>query len=376
MSAVHSSLLHGGPASARRLLSFRFLSLLALLLISVSCIEVQQSLVLNADGAGVCRIALRLATASVPDALVVQAKKDAPEGWREVQDTTAEGVRTIVYETEFADVSKLSDEEAQYSFKTVAAFPKADHYFEIAFKKGSQAAFPITVTVRMPGKVVESNGKLTSESEVMWELTGYRAGWSLQVHSTTTALQQYWKFGAIVLGLIVVGKLFRGRQRTVVPPPPPMAAAAIMPQAPPPAPMQGVPPQVPIPPLPLVQQPPPAPAEQPGGTIVITRSELGRVDVTAGPLAGRSFEVTSQGITIGRAPGCEIQIQDGRVSSKHLWIGLRGGVVMAEDAGSTNGTFLGAISSGRIKSVALKDGDIIIVSAVDVCVMQYRAPVG
>ena len=54
---------------------------------------------------------------------------------------------------------------------------------------------------------------------------------------------------------------------------------------------------------------------------------------------GESFVVGS-GITIGRAPGIEVHIEDTYASGHHARIYDRAGLVYVEDMNSTNGTFL------------------------------------
>jgi hypothetical protein len=46
------------------------------------------------------------------------------------------------------------------------------------------------------------------------------------------------------------------------------------------------------------------------------------------------------GMTIGRDPDCNLQLDDGYVSTQHARIVTRGDDFFVEDAGSTNGTFV------------------------------------
>jgi pSer/pThr/pTyr-binding forkhead associated (FHA) protein len=59
------------------------------------------------------------------------------------------------------------------------------------------------------------------------------------------------------------------------------------------------------------------------------------------------------------------------VSKKHVWIGLREGIVMAIDQSSTNGTYLNKLGT-RIGQVRLSPGDTIILSD-DVARFVYKA---
>lgn len=56
-------------------------------------------------------------------------------------------------------------------------------------------------------------------------------------------------------------------------------------------------------------------------------------------LAGRSFELGEE-ITLGRAAGCHVTLDDTYVSQLHARVSARDGVVFVEDLGSTNGTYL------------------------------------
>ena len=55
-------------------------------------------------------------------------------------------------------------------------------------------------------------------------------------------------------------------------------------------------------------------------------------------LAGRMFDL-DQEITIGRAPGCKVLVEDTYVSQLHARVFRRDTQVLLEDLGSTNGTY-------------------------------------
>ena len=62
--------------------------------------------------------------------------------------------------------------------------------------------------------------------------------------------------------------------------------------------------------------------------------------VTAPPeVSGRRYELTEE-LTMGRAAGCQITLDDTYVSQVHARVFVRDGVVFVEDLGSTNGTYL------------------------------------
>jgi hypothetical protein len=54
---------------------------------------------------------------------------------------------------------------------------------------------------------------------------------------------------------------------------------------------------------------------------------------------GRAFELADE-LTVGRAAGCQIVLDDTYVSQLHTRIFTRDGQLMVEDLGSTNGTYL------------------------------------
>ena len=84
------------------------------------------------------------------------------------------------------------------------------------------------------------------------------------------------------------------------------------------------------------------------------RRERGQFVVIEGPRKGEHFAIGDE-MTIGRAAGCHITIDDTFVSQLHARVFHRDGAVMVEDLGSTNGT---AVNDRRITTaVALAKGD-------------------
>jgi pSer/pThr/pTyr-binding forkhead associated (FHA) protein len=55
---------------------------------------------------------------------------------------------------------------------------------------------------------------------------------------------------------------------------------------------------------------------------------------------GRSYEL-GQELTVGRAAGCQITLDDSYASQLHARVFQRDGILYVEDLGSTNGTFVG-----------------------------------
>lgn len=85
----------------------------------------------------------------------------------------------------------------------------------------------------------------------------------------------------------------------------------------------------------------------------------GSVQCTTGSCAGKRYEITKQGLLIGRdASKCQVVLNDDGVSKEHAWIvplDADGTVVI--DRGSTNGTFVNSTSSPKISKVRLQHGD-------------------
>lgn len=79
--------------------------------------------------------------------------------------------------------------------------------------------------------------------------------------------------------------------------------------------------------------------------------------VVAGIGIGRSF-VLKERMRVGRDPECEIVLPHGTVSWRHLTVSYLDGIVVAEDLGSRNGTFVGL---EKVKRRKLVDGDVLAV---------------
>ena len=71
---------------------------------------------------------------------------------------------------------------------------------------------------------------------------------------------------------------------------------------------------------------------------------------------GESFDLADE-ITIGRAPGCGVRVEDAYTSNIHARLFRRDGSLWLEDLGSTNGTWL---NGGRVMEPSrLSRGDLV-----------------
>lgn len=65
-----------------------------------------------------------------------------------------------------------------------------------------------------------------------------------------------------------------------------------------------------------------------------------RLVMTHGPEPGQTFYLDKEAVSVGRDPGNDIVINHPQVSRQHARLVRRGGVIVLEDLGSTNGTFV------------------------------------
>jgi len=116
----------------------------------------------------------------------------------------------------------------------------------------------------------------------------------------------------------------------------------------------------------------------PSRTVAITRENTaaisyGAIKFVSGVLAGEEFEVNPEGSYIGRESSLsQIVVSDPRISKRHLWIGVRDGVVTIVDQDSRNGTFVNDPKSERITEATLHSGDTVILGESDVARFEYQ----
>ncbi|RMF39190.1 MAG: FHA domain-containing protein, partial [Chloroflexi bacterium] len=65
--------------------------------------------------------------------------------------------------------------------------------------------------------------------------------------------------------------------------------------------------------------------------------------VELGPHIGQTFTLSKASVSIGRAPGNDVVIEEPQVSRQHARLTRRGDLMVLEDLNSTNGTFVNGI---------------------------------
>jgi pSer/pThr/pTyr-binding forkhead associated (FHA) protein len=82
--------------------------------------------------------------------------------------------------------------------------------------------------------------------------------------------------------------------------------------------------------------------------------ESAMVFIHRGPSRGARFLITSEGVTIGRAPASDIFLDDVTVSRTHAMIKREGGSFIFTDSGSLNGSY---INNQQSSTHRLNNGD-------------------
>jgi hypothetical protein len=117
----------------------------------------------------------------------------------------------------------------------------------------------------------------------------------------------------------------------------------------------------------------------PSRTVAIHRENTvaisyGYIKFVSGALAGQQFDVNPEGSYIGRESSLsQIVVPDPRISKRHMWIGVRDGLVRIVDQDSRNGTFVNDPKSERIAEATLTSGDTVILGESDVARFEYNA---
>jgi diguanylate cyclase (GGDEF)-like protein len=76
-----------------------------------------------------------------------------------------------------------------------------------------------------------------------------------------------------------------------------------------------------------------------------------------GPSLGRRWSLEREETVIGRDAGCDVSLPIDTVSRRHCVVRVRGGSVLLEDQGSTNGTAIGDDAVPPREEAALRSGD-------------------
>ena len=85
-----------------------------------------------------------------------------------------------------------------------------------------------------------------------------------------------------------------------------------------------------------------------------SKSEKSMVIIARGPNKGSRFLITSEGVAIGRASGCDIFLDDITVSRQHAKIAKVGKDFVLTDEGSLNGTYF---DNEAVTKRVLQSGD-------------------
>lgn len=112
------------------------------------------------------------------------------------------------------------------------------------------------------------------------------------------------------------------------------------------------------PPAPTVAHPPlaiapdePAPPPAASGALADAAHPLGTLQITRGPLRGRSFALERPVCTIGRAGHNDVRLADSSVSSAHATLLLKAGTWYLVDLRSANGTFVDGYRVGAERAL-------------------------
>jgi pSer/pThr/pTyr-binding forkhead associated (FHA) protein len=85
---------------------------------------------------------------------------------------------------------------------------------------------------------------------------------------------------------------------------------------------------------------PPAPKSRAPKPVKSQKVKGSKLVVTEGPLTGTVIPLTTEQVTIGRAPDSTVVVDDDYASSRHARIYPAEGAWLVEDLGSTNGTWI------------------------------------
>ncbi len=80
------------------------------------------------------------------------------------------------------------------------------------------------------------------------------------------------------------------------------------------------------------------------------------VEAAGDELDGALYEVTADGLLVGRSPICDVQIEDREVSRRHAYFYPDGATCCVKDMGARNGIL---VNGGQVKECRLEAGDVV-----------------
>jgi hypothetical protein len=117
---------------------------------------------------------------------------------------------------------------------------------------------------------------------------------------------------------------------------------------------------------------PPAEDDIADATVMVRRGGFGSITCVSGKLLGQRWEIPAQGLSIGRAPGSDVVVDDTHVSATHAHIRPKQGRVVVVDDSTTNGTFLNDAHHRVQGEAPLSAGDVVMLSTTDAAHFIYR----
>ncbi len=184
--------------------------------ILTSCLEVKQRININKDGSGIARLEITILKGALldPKAILELKEELKREGWKIDKERKEKGKYIIFAKKKFENVTELNDEETEYTFSTERrGFMKTSYTFKVEFIKSPQIPFPVEITVKMPGRIVETDGKKISSNEARWNLQYFTRGTELFVESSGFTIPVFvlvatiGGFLLLFAGIIIFGKI-------------------------------------------------------------------------------------------------------------------------------------------------------------------------
>ncbi len=188
MSKPNQNKLEIGRTGRKPHYLFLAITMISLIALVNSCIEIHAKFKLNADGSGYGRIDYVIAKGiySAPDEEKLAINEDKlaetiakKEGFKVIRTGSAyenENMMRVWAEFEFKDISKLSDAFSKYTVEDLGNGKKEfrGHYRirgELHQREVLKSMFKelnSTIEVEFPGKVISTNGKTVSSRKVLW----------------------------------------------------------------------------------------------------------------------------------------------------------------------------------------------------------------